>query len=241
MRVMPSFLLACGLVLTMSASWAQADSPAPVAGTLVQVVHLSASAQTEVPQDWLVLSLSVQKEGPQAATVQQQLNATLSAAVATAQPWVKPGQVALSTGGMQVSPRYGREGKILGWQGSAQLILQGRDAPTLTAVAGRLTDMSVSSIEWTLSDAQRQEAEMRIQAQAVDSFKHKAEALTRQFGLSRYVLREVRVSSPEAGIGFQPRLAIAPMDAAVAPPAPVPTVAGKTKVVVNLSGSIQLQ
>jgi hypothetical protein len=45
----------------------------------------------------------VQKEGVQAAAVQQQINAVLTAAVVAATPSVKPGKIELSTGGMQVS------------------------------------------------------------------------------------------------------------------------------------------
>ena len=64
------------------------SSPAPhaahAAAALHQVLHLSALAQTDVPQDWLVISLSVQKEGLQAPAVQKQLNAVLSAALAVA-------------------------------------------------------------------------------------------------------------------------------------------------------------
>ena len=39
-----------------------------------QVLHLSASAQTEVPQDWLVMILSVQKEGIQGPCLRRHLS-----------------------------------------------------------------------------------------------------------------------------------------------------------------------
>lgn len=240
MTIFRPLLLALGLASGMPASWAQTDAmPAP--GATQQVLHLSASAQTEVPHDWLVLSLSVQKEGVQAAAVQQQINAVLTAAVVAATPSVKPGKIELSTGGMQVSPRYGRDGKINGWQGSAHLIFQGRDASGIATVAARLPDMSVTSIAWTLSEAQKKEAEMRSQAQAVDSFKSKAQSLAQQFGFASYVMKEVRVTTPDAGNGFQPRMAMAQMDAPVPSSLPVATVAGTAKVAVNITGSIQLK
>jgi predicted secreted protein len=205
-----------------------------------QVVHLSASAQTEVPQDWLVMVLSVQREGMQAPAVQKQLNTVLAAALATATPQNKPGSLEIKTGEMNVSPRYGRDGKINGWQGSAQLVLQGRDAVQIATLAGQLTDWTVSQIDWRLSPALKQEAEMRIQAEAVERFQSKAQFLTQQFGFARYTLKEVRVSAQESGEGVTPhRVSMVPMDAPSA--APVPTLAGKSLVVVNISGSIQLQ
>lgn len=205
-----------------------------------QVLHLSASAQTEVPQDWLVMVLSVQKEGLQAPAVQKQLNTVLAAALATATPQAKPGSVELSTGQMNVSPRYGRDGKINGWQGSAQLILQGRDAVQIATLAGSLTDLTVSQIDWRLSSEQKKEAETRIQAEAVEHFQSKAKSLTKQFGFANYTLKEVRVSAQETGEGVMPRMvSMVQMDAPSA--SPMPTVAGKSRVVVNIAGSIQLQ
>lgn len=205
-----------------------------------QVLHLSASAQTDVAQDWLVINLSTQKEGLHAPAVQKQLNAVLSSALAMATPMTKPGGLEVKTGEMNVSPRYGRDGKINGWMGSAQVTLQGRDVEQLTTLAGRLQELTVSQIDWRLSPEQKAAAEARIQAEAVERFQSKAQSLTKQFGFAAYTLREVRVSAQEAGEGVvMPRMAMAvAMDAA---PAPVPTAAGKSRVVVNISGSIALR
>ncbi len=127
-----------------------------------------------------------------------------------------------------------------GWVGSAQLILQGRDVEQITTLAGRLQELTVSQIDWRLSPEQKTAAEARIQAEAVARFQSKAQALTKQFGFAAYTLREVRVSAQEAGEGaVMPRLAMAQMDAPA--PMPVPTLAGKSRVVVNISGSTQLR
>jgi predicted secreted protein len=165
------------------------------------VLHLSASAQTEVPQDWLVITLSVQKEGLQAPAVQKQLNAIVTAALAVATPMAKPGALEVKTGDMNVSPRYGRDGKMNGWGGSAQLILQGRDVEQITTLAGRMPDLTVLQIDWRLSPEQKTAAEARIQAEAVAHFQSKAQSLTKQFGFAAYTLREVRVSAQELGDG----------------------------------------
>ena len=239
----PSMAWALMTALALPAATVQAQSavsPPMTHAALNQILHLSASAQTEVPQDWLVINLSVQKEGLQAPAVQKQLNAILSAALAVATPMAKPGVVEVTTGEMNVSPRYGREGKMNGWVGSSQLILQGRDAEQITTLAGRLQELTVSQIDWRLSPEQKTAAEARIQAEAVARFQSKAQSLTKQFGFAAYTLRDVRVSAQEAGEGVvMPRLAMAQMDAPA--PMPVPTLAGKSRVVVNISGSIQLR
>lgn len=204
-----------------------------------QVLHLSASAHTEVPQDWLVMTLAIQKEALQAHAVQKQLNAILSAALAIATPQAKPGVLEVSTGEMNVSPRYGRDGKVNGWTGSAQLVLQGRDAVQIASVASRLQDLTVAQLDWQLSPEQKNAAESRIQAEAVSRFKAKAQALTQQFGFVAYTMREVRVTGQDVSEGgAMPRMAMVQMDAA---PSPTPTLAGKSRVVVNVSGSIVLR
>jgi len=240
----PALALACMMAIGLPLGSAQAQNLSPSLPPAAQaaphqVLHLSASAYTEVPQDWLVMTLAVQKEGLQAPAVQKQLNAVLSAALAVATPLAKPGALDVSTGEMDVSPRYGREGKINGWTGSAQLVLQGRDAVQIATLAARLQELTVAQIDWQLSPEQKIAAESRIQAEAVSRFQSKAQALTQQFGFAAYTLREVRVNAQEAQEGSaMPRMAMAQMAAA---PAPMPTLAGKSRVVVSVSGSIAMR
>ncbi|MEK7345651.1 MAG: SIMPL domain-containing protein [Pseudomonadota bacterium] len=241
--------LASGLFVSLALMGLPSQAQSPSSGAMAhaampaassQVLHLSASAQTEVPQDWLVMVLSLQRDGLHAPSVQKQLNTVLAAALATATPQIRPGSVEVSTGEMNVSPRYGRDGKISGWQGSSQLVLQGRDAVQIATLAGQLTDLAVSQIDWRLSSEQKKAAETHIQAEAVERFQSKAQALTKQFGFASYLLKEVRVSAQETSEGVMPRrVSMAQMDAPSA--SPVPTLAGKALVVVNISGSIQLQ
>lgn len=236
--------LGLAIALALPVAFAQAPThpsePQAAHAAPHQVLHLSAWAQTEVAQDWFVMTLAVQKEGLQATAVQKQLNAVLAEAVALGTPWVKPGALAMSTGEMHVSPRYGRDGRITGWQGSAQLLLQGRDAVQMASLAARMPELTVSQIDWRLSPEQKNAAEASIQAEAVARFQSKAQSLTQQFGFATYTLKEVRIQAQEAGEGaIMPRMAMVQMDGAA--PAPVPTVAGKSRVVVNISGSIALR
>ncbi len=186
------------------------------------------------------MTLAVQKDGVQAAAVQKHLNAVLSAALTVATPNIKPGGLDVSTGEMNVSPRYSRDGKVNGWTGSAQLILQGRDAIQIATLATRLQDLTVAQVDWQLSPEQKSAAESRIQAEAVAHFQSKAQSLTKQFGFSAYTIREVRVNAQEMGEGpVMQRMAMVQMDAPA--PSPVPAAAGKSRVVVNISGSIVLR
>ena len=90
-----------------------------------------------VAQDWLVISLNTRKEGPDAASVQAQLKAALEAALAVARPAAREGQMAVRTGSIGLHPRYNRDGKISGWQGSTELVLEGTDFGRITTTAGQ--------------------------------------------------------------------------------------------------------
>jgi predicted secreted protein len=247
--LLPARALALLTALAMPAAFAQApfaSGPAvpPVAHAEPhQIVHLSASAQTDVAQDWLVMTLSVQKEGLQAMAVQQQLNDVLSAAMALAKPMAKTDVLELSTGAMNVSPRYDRDGKVNAWMGTAQWVMQGRDGDQIARLASKLQDLTVSQTLWQLSPAQKSATESRIQAEAVALFKSKAQSLTQQFGFAAYTLREVRVSTSDAQSlqagATMARMAMAQMDEPT--PSTVPTLAGKSRVVVNVAGSISMR
>ena len=205
------------------------------------VLSLAASGTVEVQQDWLAMTLSTTRDGSDAATVQNQLKVALDAALAEARKAAQPGQVEVRTGAFALHPRHGRDGRIAGWQGSAELVIEGRDVATIAATAARLAPLTVSQVGFSLSREARQRVEGEAQAQAIERFRSRAAELARQFGFSGYTLREVNVSSSD-GIGLRrtPMLASAPVGAAASEMA-VPVEAGKATVSVTVSGSIQMR
>lgn len=232
-------LVLAGGVWAMVPWCAQAQSvPVPVPHNVLQ---LQSSGSVEVVQDWLSLTLGVVREGSDAAQVQAQLRAVLEPAMNEARKQAKPGQVEVRSGSFSVFPRYGREGKINGWQGSAEVILEGRDIPALTAAASRISGLNVTQLNFSLSREQRQQLEAEAQSRAIQSFKARAADLTRQFGFAGYSLREVNVSSSDGGYSPRPRLMAA--EAKMASPmaaADLPVEAGRSTVTVTVSGSIQM-
>ena len=103
------------------------DSPDPELPPPQNVLQLSASGQVEVQQDLLSLSLTTTREGSDANAVQSQLKTALDAALAEARKAAQPGQMDVRTGNFSLYPRHGRDGKISGWNGTAELVLEGRD------------------------------------------------------------------------------------------------------------------
>lgn len=228
--------LSCASLHAQPASATPSPQSAPSA-------HLSASATVQVPQDWLVIRMTVQKEGTDAAQVQRQIKTTLATALAQSQSDVQASALEVSTGQMNVSPRYNREGRANGWTGVAELVLQGRDIERITSAAGRMTGLLVSQVEWQISPELLAQTETKVQAQAVAQWRAKATALTQQLGLSRYSIKELNLSSAGQGPMPGPRaMPMAMMDTAPdGRSAPVPVQAGQSQVSVVVSGQIWLQ
>ncbi|WP_198970131.1 SIMPL domain-containing protein [Xylophilus sp. ASV27] len=204
------------------------------------VIQLSADAQAEVQQDLLNMVLTTTKEGANPAAVQAQLKTALDAALGLARGEARAGQMDVRTGNFSLSPRYSKEGRIASWQGTAELVLEGRDFDRITSTAGRISTMTLGRVGFGLSREQRLKAEADVQLQAIENFKAKAATLARGFGFSSYTLREVSVNSSDSSPMPVPRM-MAMAARAMEADAPVPVEAGKSTVVVNISGSVQLQ
>jgi predicted secreted protein len=219
---------------------AAASLPAQTLAPPQNVLQLQASGTVEVQQDLLQMNLTTAREGTDPTAVQSQLKAALDAALAEAKKSAQPGQLDVRTGNFALYPRHNREGRISGWTGTAELILEGRDFGRITQAAGRIQTMTLGGISFGLSREQRSRVEGEAQTLAIDRFKAKAAELARGFGFSGYTLREVAVNANEPG--FTPKLRMAAQDARVSSAeAAVPVEPGKSTVMVTVSGSVQLR
>ncbi|MBA4178166.1 MAG: SIMPL domain-containing protein [Leptothrix sp. (in: Bacteria)] len=205
------------------------------------VANLSASASVEVQRDWLSVVLSTTREGSDAAVVQGQLKQALDAALAEARKVAKAGQVEVQTGGFSLSPRYApKGGGITGWQGGTELVVEGRDSATIAQLSGRVTTMSISRVSHSLSREARQKVEGEVAAMAIDRFRARADAVSKQFGFTGYTVREVTVNSDGGGEVPMPRMRVQTATL-MADGAPLPVEAGKATVTANVSGSVQMK
>ncbi len=210
------------------------------------VVNLSATASVEVARDWLTIVLSTTREGTDAVAVQTQLKQALDAALAEARKIAKPGQVELQTGQFALHPRYapvsprGQGGQINGWQGSAELIIEGRDTAAIAQLAGRIQTLTISRTGFSLSREARQKVEADVTAMAIERFRARADAVSKQFGFAGYTLREVSVNSDAGAPPPMPMMRMQAAAKAESADMALPVEAGKALVNANVSGSVQL-
>jgi predicted secreted protein len=222
---------ACLLAAAAAPAWA--SPPAPLG-----VVSLNASASTEVAKDWLSVTLSTRREGSDAAPVQNGLKQALDAALQEARRAAKPGQVEVQAGNFSLSPRYTNQGQTNGWQGTAELVIEGRDMAAIAQLTGRITTLSIAQVAYGLSREQRQKAESEVTAQAVGNYRERAAEAARLFGYGSYLIREVNISSNEPQ-GVTPMLRGKVM-AAMSTAEALPVEAGRATVTVSVNGTVQL-
>jgi predicted secreted protein len=216
--------------------------PAPLG-----VVGLTASASTEVIKDLLNVTLTTTREGQDAAAVQAQLKQALDAALAEARKAARPGQVEVQTGNFSLYPRYapaksaspGQQGGIVGWHGTAELVIEGRDMPAIGQLTGRITTMTIARVAYGLSREQREKAEADVAAQAIARYRAQAADYARQFGYTGYVLREVNVNGSEP-VPFSPAPMMRAKAMSAAADEALPVEAGKAAVTVSVNGTVQL-
>ena len=204
------------------------------------VLQLSASATQDVPQDLMSVTLSVQRDGSDAAALQSQLKQVLEAALTEARKAVRPGQLEVRTGSFALYPRYAPKGGVNGWQGRAELVLEGRDMPAISQLSGRISGMVVSGVGYGLARETREKVEAEVAAQAITRFKARAEGYARQFGFGGYGIREVTVGQADGAIVLQAAPRMRAMAANAVADEPLPVEAGKANVTVSVNGSIQM-
>ncbi len=231
---------ALAVLLTMGHALAQAQNP--VADPLVApsgVLTLSAIATIETPKDLISITFTVTRDGPESGAVQTQLKQALEAALAEARRVAKPGQVDVQTGAFSLSPRYTDKGRINGWQGTAELRVEGRDMTTIAQLAGKVNTMSIGRVDYGIARETREKLAQDASAEAIASFRAKAAASAKLFGYTDYKVREVNVNTDEQRpIPYGPQVMMAQAKMA---DAALPVEAGKGTVTATVSGSVQMR
>jgi predicted secreted protein len=226
--------LAAALLVSLSLPTLAQPNPQP----FFNVITLDASATAEVPADTLTVTLFTEETGPDPAALASRANMRLEQALATAKS--EPGVEARS-GSYQTTPVYDRAGQITGWRVRAEIVLEGREFKSVSALAGRLQPaMKLAGMNFSLSRTAREMTESTLQTEALRRFQARADAIAKTLGFPGYSLGQVHVRTD--GPMVQPvafrSMAVAQMADGAAPPPPME--GGKSAVTVVVSGSVVL-
>jgi len=237
--VLMGLLAAIGLLFTQPALANEEEQNAKLKPP---VVNIQAEARTEVAQDTVQFVLFVQKEGKEQVEVTKEVNKILAQALEQAKQTAEDKDIDISTGAFSVSPRYNDKGQISTWQARAELVLQSEQIDETAEIAGDLSDLlSISRINFSLSDQARTKEEDELTEIAIRAFEDRAQLMAESLGYDYYLLRELTLDSSATVYSSRSQ---APQGAMVMAAAPeeekLAVAAGQEEVSVTARGSIHL-
>ena len=230
---------ACLAALTCAPAFGQ-SVPNLAALLPLGVATLSSGATVEVDRDLMTITLSTSRDGADASGVQAQLKQALDAALTEARKAARPGQLEVRTGAFSIGPRYTTKGVSSGWQGTTELVIEGRDMAAIAQLSGRITTLTIARVGYALSREVREAAEADVAAQAIARFRAQAASYAKQFGYAGYEVREVNVSTAQP-VPYAPRAMAMQARDSLAASEPLPVEAGKGSVSASVSGSVQMK
>lgn len=203
---------------------------------------LRAQASVSVLQDTVTMVFARNVQGKAASEVNQQLAQSID----QARRLVSDGSaVKVSSGPFRVTPMFGKDGKINGWQGHAELTLVSTDFPAIATLSTRMAEqLELASVYFSLSDQARQVEEARLLDQVAIAFRDRAQRAATAFGFAQYTVKRLDLG----GAGAAPQAPMpAPMvmravaGADAAPRVDVPLVPDRVNVSASVSGTVYLR
>ena len=215
-------------LLVPLATLAQDASP-----PLFNLVTLSAQAEREVANDTLFATLAAEVEGTDPTQLADGVNRAMRRALDVARGY---GNVRARSGNYQTYPVYDKN-RVARWRVRQELRLESADFAAATELIGKLqSSLVLAQLAHGVSGEARKQAENALIAEAIAMFEERARLARDTLKAKGYRLRDLNVSG---GGPVPPRpLAMRAMSAEVAAPALEP---GSTRIVLTVSGTVQLQ
>lgn len=218
------------------ASLANADIP------VYQRVDFSTEVAREIPNDQMNATLSIELSDKDAGKLSQQLTLAINEAIkkAATYPAVK-----VSSGNQNTWPVYGStltsSSKLESWRGRAEIRLESKDFKAAGELIGKLQEkLQINGVSFSVSADSRRKVEDSLTAEAIAAFKERAEAIRSSWGVKGYKLVQMSLGSAGGPMPYVPMMRTMKMADAESSPAQA-LAGGDTRLVVNVSGSIELQ
>jgi predicted secreted protein len=229
-------LLLCLAPLTFAVAHPQTrDFNAPPSGVLT----LDAQASAEVPQNVIHITVFDEQQASDPARLSETLNQHTAQALRTAHE-ANQTAVTVQTGQLTISPSTDTNGKISGWRGRSELVLESHDFAAASRLAAQLNgEMQVADVSFSLSPDAQRDAQAKLTDQAIAAFRQQAQAAVHAFGYKSFTVREVNVG--RNGVFARPmKMTLMRSAPASAPADNIPVEAGLATVTVTVSGSVQM-
>ncbi len=197
-------------------------------------VDFSTEAAREVGNDLLQAQMRVEVSDQSPAQIAKLLNTALNDAMkkAAAFPAVKA-----ASGNHTTYPIYGKNNRLDGWRGSAQIHLESRDFKAAGELIGELqTSMQLAGVSFTVAPETRRKIEDELVGEALAAFRKRAEAIRESLGGRDYKIVHVAINNG----GYQPQPQLDRMFATKAESAAPQFSGGDSALTVQISGTIEM-
>jgi predicted secreted protein len=207
------------------------------------IVQLEAAARSELPHDEMVVQLAVERSGPTAEKLNDEVLDALNLAIAKAKA-VNGAKavdgVKARLGAITTQPEWGAQGKRTGWRVRGVMVLEGKDLRAIGALAGELSaDLQIAGVSFQLTEAARTREESRLLKEAAAAFTERARETAAAFGFSSYELKTLNINHapPPAPRPVQMEMRAATM----ASSSKMPIEGGDATVTLSISGSVEFK
>jgi predicted secreted protein len=218
---------------------ALAQAPEAPATGLFNLVSLTAQAEREVANDLLGATLAAEAEGNDPAQLSADVNRRMQAALATAKGY---GAVQARSGNYQTFPVYDNNSRISRWRVRQELRLESANFAAATELIGKLqgspqSALTVAGMALSVSADARKQAENALIPEALAAFDERARLVRDAMKAKSFRMRNLQIS----GGGAPSPVPMAARAMAMSS-GPAPAVeAGTTRILITVSGTVQLQ
>ena len=203
-----------------------------LAGT---TVDLSAEASRPAANDMVRATVFAEASGSNPAELARRVNQDIAEGLKTIKG--KAG-VSVKSGHQSTFPVYGQNQKIESWRMHSELVLESRDAATVSELLGQLQQMrlAIGSVSQLPAPETRRKVEDEATRDAIGAFRQRAAVVADVLG-KPYKIRHLNIQQS----GQMPPMPIMRASrAAMAEAAPPPLEAGESLVTTTVSGQIEL-
>ena len=203
-------------------------------GTLID---FSAQAQRSAPNDLGNATMYFEADGDKPGELARRVNQVIANALVTAKAQT---EVKVKTGSSNTYPVYAKNSRTIeSWRMRSELLLESRDATALSELLGKLqSSLAIGSLYFSPAPDTLRKIDDATAMDAIAVFQEKAARYAAALGKP---FRIVSVNIGSIGVSPAPtRYDNMRMKTFASAAAPMPTEAGESQIVVNVSGQIEL-
>lgn len=158
------------------------------------VLNIQADATRQVSNDEMHAVLFIEKSNKQPAELSYQINQLMNQALSLAKKYP---QVKIETGSQTTYPVYDNDStKLKEWRGRAEVNIESTDFKAASQLVAELQqNFQTQSVNFTVSDAQRNKVENQLMIEASKNFQQRAQLLTQAWNKSGFNLVNLNLNT----------------------------------------------